>query len=142
MSKPRAGAAALLASAAVLAGYGTGEAASTAPATTVEKNPAYALAPTSRCLKSRGAKVGAVQPRDERLRALRDFAQRRSVQAVLQKKVVGLAFLKSPAEARIIAELLKVPDDPYRLVRRGNAVLMYKPSAKKTFDAAVSCLRA
>jgi hypothetical protein len=142
MSPGRTGAAAMIASAAIAAGYAGGGAIWTAQASAVEKNPRYALTPTSRCLKSRGAKVGAVKPSDKRLRALRDFTQRRSIQVVLKGKLVGLAFLDGPGEARILADLLKVPHDPYRLVRRGNALLMYKPSAKKAFDAAASCLRA
>jgi hypothetical protein len=141
VSGKRVSAAALLVSAAVLVGCGQGESASTGSARTVERNPHYALTPTSRCLKGRGAKVGAVQPRNERLRAFRDFVQRKSFQAAVRGQVVALAFLDDPGRARIIADLLKVPNDPYRLVRKGNVVLMYRPSAKAAFTTAVSCLR-
>ena len=103
--------------------------------------PHYSLAGTSRCLVRHKAKVGAVVPSDRRLRALRDLAQRNSIQAVFDTGRVGLAFSRSESQAKLLVELLTVPKDPYVLVRRANVVLMYKPAQKRAFTTTVACLR-
>jgi hypothetical protein len=82
-----------------------------------------------------------VKPRDSRLRALRDLAQRTSLEADFKSGRVGIAFSKSAADAKLLFELLTVPKDPYRLVRRNNAVLMYKPAHRRAFNVTVGCLK-
>jgi hypothetical protein len=114
-----------------------------APTATVTGKPVrYELGPTSRCLKQRGARVRSVQPQNSRLRSFRDLAQKNSIQAELRKGVVAIAFTTSANSAKLLVELLRVPKDPYRIVRRENAVLMYRPAAKGAFTTAASCLRA
>jgi hypothetical protein len=102
----------------------------------------YSLSATSRCLLRQGATVGRIVPLDRRLRALRDLAQRNSIQAVFGKARVGIAFARSQSQAKLLVELLTVPKDPYLLVRRANVVFLYKLAQKRAFTAAVSCLRA
>src|SRR5947209_19794784 len=123
-------------------GAGCGTSRATIPATTAATPPNYSLTLTSRCLVQHGAKVGRVRPLDTRLRALRDLAQRNSIQADFKTGRVGLAFSKSEADAKLLVELLTVPNDPYVLVRRANVVLIYKRAQKRAFTTAVSCLRA
>jgi hypothetical protein len=124
--------------AALAAGCGGTSGASTKTAAA----PIYSLGPTKTCLVKRGAKVGRVKPLDTRLRAFRDLAQRNSIQADFKTGRVGIAFVKSEADASLLVELLTVPRDPYKLVRRSNAVLLYKPAHKRAFTAAAACLRA
>lgn len=103
--------------------------------------PTYSLSATSKCLARHGAKVGPVKPRDSRLRALRDLAQRNSIEADFKAGRVGIAFSKSTDDAKLLVELLTVPKDPYRLVRRNNAVLLYKPKDRAAYSVAVACLK-
>jgi hypothetical protein len=90
---------------------------------------------------SRGAKVGAVKPRDARLRQLHDLAQKNSLEANFKSGRVGFAVSKSESDARLLAELLAVPRDPYKLVRKANVVLMYRPAHRKAYTLTVACLR-
>ena len=101
----------------------------------------YTLAATKRCLVAHGAKVGPVRPHDARLRQLHDLAQKTSIEASIKSGRVGIAFSKSDSDARLLVELLVVPKDPYRVVAKANAVLMYKPAQRKAYAAALSCLR-
>jgi hypothetical protein len=99
--------------------------------------PPYALGPTRRCLEAAGFAVAPVRPSDPRLRALRDLAQRTSLQAGRDGRTLGLAF----GDAELLASLLEVPNDPYRLEVRRNALLMYRPLAKREAAVLRSCLR-
>ncbi len=129
----------------LVVGCGNGESAGTPTlsqplATTTEprKNPArYALGPTRSCLEERGAAVSPIRPADPQLRALRDLAQRTSLEVRFRGETVGLAF----GDAKLLAELLRVPDDPYLVDVRRNAVLMYRPSARAEARVVQSCLR-
>jgi 8-oxo-dGTP pyrophosphatase MutT (NUDIX family) len=105
----------------------------TVPAT----SPVYSLAATRRCLEEAGLLVGPVGTRDPRLRALGDLAQRTSVTVMSGGEVVGLAF----GDAELLADLLAVPDDPYTIETRGNAVLLYRPAARPQAAAVRRCLR-
>lgn len=122
----------------VLAVAGCREQEDAAQATT-GRSPArpYALAPTRRCLRSRGASVSKVRSTDPRLRALGDLAQRTSFQIELRGMRLGLAF----GDARLLASLLRVPDDPYRIEVRRNALLMYRPAARRQAAVVRACLR-
>lgn len=97
----------------------------------------YALEATRKCLEQRGLAVSPIRPTDARLRALRDLAQHTSLQVRLRGKTVGLAL----GDARLLAELLRVPDDPYLVDVRRNAVLMYRPSARAEARVVQTCLR-
>ncbi len=113
------------------------------PATTATRpEPRYSLAATVACLQSRGAVVARVRPVDTRLRALRDLAQRISRVARVGSGTLGFAVARDSGQAQVLAELLAVPDDPYRIAVRGNVVLMYRPSSRRAFAVALSCLRA
>src|SRR6266540_3472901 len=125
---------AALVSAVVLASVAAGSGGASPSATKntrVVSAPHFSLEATSRCLVRRDAKVGRVLPSDQRLRALRDLAQRTSIQVKLPTGLVGIAFSKTASDARLLAELLVVPKDPYRIAVRGNALLMYKPASRK-----------
>jgi hypothetical protein len=102
--------------------------------------PAYTLTATKRCLVARGVKVTAVQPSDVRLKALHDLAQHTSFQATSKKGTVGIAFSRSARDAASLASLIQVPKDPYHVVLRRNALLMFKTRSKPAFDAVVACL--
>ena len=93
--------------------------------------PAYALGPTRRCLQDAGFAVSKVRSADPRLRALGDLAQRTSLEARRGGQTLGLAL----GDTRLLASLLLVPNDPYRLEVSRNALLMYRPSAR---DAATA----
>jgi hypothetical protein len=101
----------------------------------------YSLGATTRCLEARGAVVEAIRPRDSRLRALRDLAQRTSQEARIGSKVVGLAFLPTAERAQLLVELLTVPRDPYRVERRTNVVLLARPRDRGAAAIVVGCLR-
>jgi hypothetical protein len=98
---------------------------------------AYALEPTRRCLQDAGFAVSKVRSADPRLRALGDLAQRTSLEARRGGQTLGLAL----GDTRLLASLLRVPNDPYRLEVRRNALLMYRPVAKGEAAALRSCLR-
>ncbi len=112
------------------------------PVTTTETTvaePLYALQPTLRCIKRRATLMTA--PADDRLRALRDLAQRTSALVRFQRQEVGIAVVESEAHAKLLADLLVAPDDPYRIVLRRNAVLLFLPRARVAFRFAAGCLR-
>lgn len=100
----------------------------------------YQLAPTKRCLEDVGAVADQVRQRDARFQALADLAQRRSFEVTIDGTAVAFAFTASAAEAGGLAELLAVPDDPYRIVVDRNVVVLYDPSAQEAFEAAARCL--
>ena len=52
-------------------------------------------------------------------------------------QTLGLAF----ANAQLLADLLRVPNDPYRMQVRRNALLMYPPAARGQVEIVLSCLR-
>jgi hypothetical protein len=87
----------------------------------------FTLAATRRCLVARGFRVGPIGRPNPRLQALGDLAQRTSLAARSEGKVVGLAF----GDAMLLAELLTVPNDPYTIETRGNALLLYPPGARR-----------
>lgn len=99
--------------------------------------PAYALEPTRRCLRDAGFAVSKVRSTDPRLRALGDLAQRTSLEARRGGQTLGLAL----GDTRLLASLLRVPNDPYRLEVRRNALLMYRPSARAAATILRGCLR-
>lgn len=103
--------------------------------------PLYVLRSTLRCLKRRHADaVTGVATGDDRLRALRDLAQRTSVIVRVRRQVVGLAVAQTAAHAELLADLLRAPDDPYRIVLRRNAVLLFLPAARSAFTVVTACL--
>jgi hypothetical protein len=101
----------------------------------------YALHATLRCLKRRPDVTTTTQTKNPRLRAMRDLAQRTSVVVRSRQQDVGLAVLPSEGDARLLAELLRAPDDPYRIVLRRNAVLFFLRSARASFATTADCLR-
>jgi hypothetical protein len=108
-----------------------------APNTSSAPARAYSLAATRRCLVAAGLSVGPVGKPNPRLQALGDLAQRTSVAVRSGRNVVGLAF----GNAEFLAELLAVPNDPYRIETRRNALLLYLPAARATATAVRACLR-
>jgi hypothetical protein len=103
--------------------------------------PTYLLAPTLRCLE-RSTRISTTRETQEpRLRALRDLAQQTSVIASVGAETVGLAVVASPAHARLLADLLKAPDDPSRIAVRHNAVLVFLPRARAASNEVAACLR-
>jgi hypothetical protein len=107
---------------------------SASSATPVKK---YTLAATRRCLVAARFRVGPIGKPNPRLQALGDLAQRSSLAARSGGKVVGVAF----GDAALLAELLAVPHDPYTIETRGNALLLYLPSARRQAAAVRACLR-
>jgi hypothetical protein len=107
-------------------------AASTAPPAEVP----FRLGPTRRCLRSAGFEVSGVRSANPRIRALGDLAQQTSLELRLDGQVVGLAL----GDARLLAQLLAVPNDPYRLEVRRNAVLLFSPRARAEAELARACL--
>ncbi len=112
-----------------------------AAATSSATSTAYTLTATKRCLVAKGARVTPVQSIDLRFKALHDLAQRNSFQARSSLGTVGLAFARSSRDAALLAELIRVPRDPYHVVLRRNALLMFRTRSKPAFDAAATCLR-
>lgn len=98
---------------------------------------AYELAPTRSCLLTAGFAVSTVRTKDPRLRALGDLAQKSSFELRSGGHTVGLAF----GDTRLLLSLLRVPNDPYRLETRRNALLMYRPSARDEAAVVRGCLR-
>ena len=103
--------------------------------------PVYRLGATVACLKARRVAIGAIDPIDKRLRAMRDLAQRTSRQARAGRQTVGFVVGRTANDATLLVELLRVPKDPYRLERSGNAVLLYRPAAARLRSIVRSCLR-
>jgi hypothetical protein len=101
----------------------------------------YALEPTRQCLESRGAITSEVHPADERFQALRDLAQRNSMQATVGDETVGMAFAASDSDSQLLMDLLTVPGDPYRIITNKNVVLVYRARAEAAFRASLDCLR-
>jgi hypothetical protein len=97
----------------------------------------YSLTATRRCLVAAGLSVRPVGKPNPRLQALGDLAQRTSLAVASGHNVVGLAL----GNAEFLAELLAVPNDPYRIETRRNAVLLYLPAARATARAVRACLR-
>lgn len=114
-------------------------AATTETTETKVAEPPYAFKPTLRCIKQRAAVVTATS--GGRFQALHDLTQRTSARVRFERQDVGLAVVESEGHARLLAELLLVPDDPYRIVRRRNAVLLFLPRARAAFEFAAGCLR-
>jgi hypothetical protein len=112
-------------------------AVTTGAATLPKPPPPYSLAATSRCLRGAGFAVSKVRSQDPRLRALGDLAQRTSLELRREGQTLGVAF----GDTQLLAELLRVPDDPYRLEVRRNALLMYRPSARAAAALLRGCLR-
>jgi hypothetical protein len=134
----RAAAGALLAAAAVAAGCASNTDTRTTPVAAVKP---YAMTPTRACLRADGATVSAVRPSDRRLQAFGDLAQRNSIEARSTRGLVALAFTRSDRDAQLLAELLRVPKDPYRLLVRRNAVVFALRSAPRAMALALGCLR-
>jgi hypothetical protein len=129
---------------AACAGCGGGSSAEASTATTTARSaPAaapsrkYTLAATRRCLVAARFRVGPIGKPNPRLQALGDLAQRNSLAARSGGKVVGLAF----GDAELLAELLAVPNDPYTIETRGNALLLFLPSARRQAVAVRACLK-
>jgi hypothetical protein len=101
---------------------------------------AYGKGPTVSCLRGKGAAVTAVTPANRRLRALRDLAQKTSWQAKLGGDVVGVAIGRSAGEAAMLVDLLRIPNDRYRIERRDNAVLLYAPASADLAQVIRGCL--
>jgi hypothetical protein len=101
----------------------------------------YSLRASVTCLKQRGAIVTSVKPTNHRLRALRDIAQRTSVQIRIGRAVAGLAVGKSTSEGALLYELLQVPNDPLRLERRRNVVLLSPTWARAARLTIIDCLK-
>jgi hypothetical protein len=101
----------------------------------------YSLRATVACLHQRGGVVGPVRPTNRRLRALRDLAQKASVQVQMHGAVIGVAFRASAADASFLHEILQVPNDPLRLEQRRNVVLLAPKNAPAARSAVIGCLR-
>lgn len=101
----------------------------------------YSLVATSGCLRAKAATIGRLRPRDGRLRAMRDLAQRTSHEVRVRGTVVGVAFQRDEADARLLIELLIVPSDPYRLVQAGNVVIMSRKTDRTAHAVVMGCLR-
>ena len=93
------------------------------------------------CLQTDGILIGDVQPRDARLQAFHDLAQQTSFEARLGQRSVAVAVAATAGDAQLLAELLQVPDDPYRVVVNGNVVIMYQADAEDTYRSVVRCVR-
>ena len=96
---------------------------------------------TEACFRNRGASVQTLRPLDAQLRALRDLAQRRSVEVHLDGALMGAAFAPDVAGAELLVELLQVPNTQYEIARRGNVVVLYRPGDDSAFQVVSACLR-
>ena len=112
----------------------TGRAGSITPEQEVRP---YELVATRRCLRSAGYAVSAIRSDDVRLRALGDLAQHTSLELRHAGRTLGLAF----GDTRLLSSLLEVPDDAYRLEVQRNALLMYRPAARREARLVRACLR-
>jgi hypothetical protein len=102
----------------------------------------YLRTATTACLIRRGAVVGRVRPTNARLRALRDLAQKNSMQVRFRGATVGIAFGRSTNDAGLLFELLQVPKDPLRLEQLRNAVLLSPKRSTAARSAVLRCLQA
>ena len=118
-----------------------GSAESSTRAAAGKTDTVYRLAATVSCLKGRGLAIRTIDPADRRLRAMRDLAQKTSRQARSGKSVVAFVVGRSASNATLLVELLTVPKDPYRLERKDNVVLLYKPTAVGLRSTVLACLR-
>ena len=107
------------------------------PSTTMTTPRRYAFEPTRRCLVANGARVSRLRAEEGRLRELAAFAQKTSFAVRLDGRTVAVAF----GNADLLAELLTVPDNPYKLEVRDNVLLMFLPRAREQASAVRSCLR-
>ena len=138
MTRTRAAAVvATLACCAVLSSTATAAAVHTVEAA---RTAVYRKTPTVSCLRRANVAVTAIRPLDRRLRALRDLAQTTSWQASSGGRVVGVSINRTANDAAFLVELLRVPNTPYRLERRANAVLVYLSSASTLATRVRSCL--
>lgn len=96
----------------------------------------YLVAPTRRCLAARGIEMTRIRTRTRRLKELADLAQRTSFEVRLRGRIVALAFGNSV----LLAELMRVPGNRYRLERRANVLLMYLPNARAQATTVRACL--
>jgi hypothetical protein len=112
------------------------ETVGTTGTTTAQSELPYALGPTRTCLRAAGAAVSPVRSTDPRLRALGDLAQRTSLEVRLAGQTLGVAF----GDARLLESLLIVPDDPYVLEVRRNALIMYRRDAQAEAAVLRGCL--
>jgi hypothetical protein len=119
------------------AGCNTKSGGGTASITVAAVPPQFAFAPTRRCLLAKGALVSRLRAESGRLRELAGFAQRTSFAVRLRRRTVALAF----GNAELLAELLAVPDNPYRIEVISNALLMFLPHARAQAAEVRSCLR-
>jgi hypothetical protein len=100
----------------------------------------YSKKPIISCLRGKRVVVSVGTPANRRLRALHDLAQRSSWQAKQGKSVVGIAIGRSAADAALVVELLRVPNDRYRIERRENVVLLFAPASAKLARVVRGCL--
>jgi hypothetical protein len=112
-----------------------------APSRSAAMAPLFRRSAVTACLRRGGVTVGPVRPANSRFRALRDLAQRTSLEARLRGDAVALAFGQTEADAELLVELLRVPRDPYRLVRRRNVVFLQRPGTGPARTAVAGCLR-
>lgn len=117
---------------------GSTEAASRSRST--PSKPIHSLPLTLRCLERRRLSVDRRLPTDPRLRALRDLAQRTSVVVQVRRAQVGLAVASGISEAELLVELLRAPG-PYRILRRRNAVVVYRRAQASEALEITRCLR-
>lgn len=101
----------------------------------------YALRPTAACLRRDGAGVESVRPDTPREKAFADVAQRTSIEARYAGRTVLLAFAQSPSQARLLADVLRVPDDRYVIRLRGNVVAMHRRGLGSVARRVETCLR-
>lgn len=121
-------------------GSGSGSGVPTATGGPPVRAARYALRPTAACLTRDGARVASVARDDPRKRALADLAQRRSVEVRYGRRSTLLAFTPSPSHAALVAEVLRVPGNPYVVRVRRNVVTMYLPGARPAATRAARCL--
>ena len=87
----------------------------------------YSRTSVAHCLAARG-RLTSVPRTDSMMRSLHDLAQRTSFVAHVGRSQVGVAVVQSKANAELLAELLTAPGSGYRVVQKGNAVLVFRSS--------------
>lgn len=113
--------------------------------TTAQPSENPAAAPFSRsealaCLRKEGTTVQALRPSDQQLRALRDLAQGRSILVHLDGTIIPMAFARDVAAAALLVELLSVPGSAYKVVRRGNVVVLLPNEDSALNESLARCL--
>ena len=101
----------------------------------------FRLGATAACLRARSTIVTLIVHADRRLRAMGDLAQKTSRQVRSGRQVVGVAFGRTTNDAVLLVDLLRVQNDPYRLERKGNVVLLYARSSERLRATVRGCLR-